>query len=111
MWFCSAVPTSAGTGTNGTPAIRQPVTASTVAAVGVARTAIRCAPPTRSATEVAAPIRSLRDSVTPPIRTASATSAPAASAAGFSEASSTSRGYRAVRRVVVQMRRVGFITG
>ena len=35
MWRRSAAPTSAGTGTTGTPAIRQPVTASTVVAVGV----------------------------------------------------------------------------
>ena len=41
MWFRSAAPTSAGTGTKGTPAIRQPVTANTVAAVGVASTATR----------------------------------------------------------------------
>ena len=91
MWRRSAVPTSAGTGTTGTPAIRQPVTASTVAAVGVARTATRCAPPTRSATDVAAPTRSLRLSTAPSIRTASPISAPAATAAGFSEGSSTPR--------------------
>ena len=76
MWRRSAWPTSAGTGTTGTPAIRQPVTASTVAAVGVASTATRCAPPTRSATDVAAPTRSLRLSEMPPMRTASARSAP-----------------------------------
>ena len=34
MCACSATPTSAGTGTKGTPAIRQPVIASTVAGVG-----------------------------------------------------------------------------
>ncbi len=39
MWRRSAAPTSAGTGTKGTPAIRHPVTASTVVAVGVARIA------------------------------------------------------------------------
>ena len=38
--------------------------ASTVAGVGLARTATLLAPPTRSATEVAAPTRSLRDSET-----------------------------------------------
>src|ERR1700694_1127035 len=88
----SAVPTSAGTGTTGTPAIRQPVMASTVAAVGVASTATRCAPPSRSATDVAAPTRSLRLSAAPSMRTASPMSSPAAVprlAAGFSEASST----------------------
>ena len=42
MWRRSAAPTSAGTGTTGTPAIRQPVMASTVVAVGVASTATRC---------------------------------------------------------------------
>ena len=89
MWRRSAAPTSAGTGTNGTPAIRQPVTASTVAAVGVASTATRCAPPTRSATDVAAPTRSLRLSTAPSMRTASPMSAPSATADGFSEASST----------------------
>src|SRR5690349_19674203 len=89
MWRRSAAPTSAGTGTTGTPAIRQPVTASTVVAVGLASTATRCAPATRSATEVAAPTRSLRLSTAPPMRTASPMSAPAATAAGFSEASST----------------------
>ena len=72
----SAAPTSAGTGTTGTPAIRQPVTASTVVAVGVASTATRCAPPTRSATDVAAPTRSLRLSTAPSMRTASPMSAP-----------------------------------
>ncbi len=85
----SAPPTSAGTGTTGTPAIRQPVTASTVVAVGLASTATRCAPPTRSATDVAAPTRSLRLSTASSMRTASAMSAPSATAAGFSEASST----------------------
>ena len=84
----SATPTSAGTGTNGTPAIRHPVIASTVAAVGVARTATRSAPATRSATDVAAPTRSLRLSTTPSMRTASAISV-AVTAAGFSDASST----------------------
>ena len=84
----SATPTSAGTGTKGTPAIRQPVIASTVEAVGVARTATRPAPATRSATDVAAPTRSLRLSETPSIRTASPTSA-AATSDGFSEASNT----------------------
>ena len=85
----SAAPTSAGTGTTGTPAIRQPVIASTVGAVGVASTATRCAPPTRSATDVAAPTRSLRLSTSPSMRTASAMSV-ALTADGFSEASSTS---------------------
>ena len=84
----SACPTSAGTGTNGTPAIRQPAMASTVDAVGVASTATRSAPATRSATEVAAPTTSLRLSVTPSMRTASAMSWPV-TAEGFSEASST----------------------
>ena len=90
MWRRSAAPTSAGTGTTGTPAIRQPVMASTVVAVGLASTATRCAPPTRSATDVAAPTRSLRLSTAPSMRTASPMSAPPATAAGFSEASSTS---------------------
>ena len=59
MCVRSAAPTSAGTGTNGTPAIRHQVIASTVVALGVASTATRDAPPTRSATDVAAPTRSL----------------------------------------------------
>lgn len=59
--------------------------ASTVEALGVASTATRSAPPTRSATEVAAPIRSLRLNVTGPICTA----LPTSSAAGFNEVSST----------------------
>ena len=81
MWWRSARPTSAGTGTTGTPAIRQPVTANTVAAVGVASTATRVAPLTRSATDVAAPTKSPRLSDMPPIRTASARSGPARSEA------------------------------
>ena len=89
MWRRSAAPTSAGTGTTGTPAIRHPVIASTVAAVGVASTATRSAAATRSATDVAAPTRSLRLSADPSIRTASPMSAPPATAAGLSEASST----------------------
>ncbi|CKT55131.1 Uncharacterised protein [Mycobacterium tuberculosis] len=84
----SVTPTSAGTGTTGTPAIRQPVIASTVDAVGVASTATRCAPATRSATDVAAPTRSLRLSTSPSMRTASAISA-GETTAGFREASST----------------------
>jgi 8-oxo-dGTP pyrophosphatase MutT (NUDIX family) len=59
-------------------------------AVGLASTATRCAPPTRSATDVAAPTRSLRLSTAPSMRTASPRSAPPATAAGFNEASSTS---------------------
>ena len=82
----SAAPTSAGTGTTGTPAIRQPTTASTVDAVGVASTATRCTPPMRSATDVAPPTRSLRLSVAPSMRTASPMSDPPATAAGFNEA-------------------------
>ncbi len=78
----SAAPTSAGTGTTGTPAIRQPVMASTVVAVGLASTATRCAPPTRSATDVAAPTRSLRLSTAPSMRTASPMSAPAGDGRG-----------------------------
>ena len=89
MWRRSAAPTSAGTGTTGTPAMRQPVIASTVAAVGVASTATLPAPAMRSATEVAAPTRSLRLSVAPSMRTASATSCPPATMDGFREASST----------------------
>ena len=92
MWRRSACPTSAGTGTTGTPAIRHPAMANAVAAVGVARTAIRSAPPTRSATEVAAPTTSLRLSVTSPMRTASPISRPPATAAGSSELSSTCAG-------------------
>ena len=65
------------------------IPASTVAGLGVASTAIRCAPPTRSATEVAAPTRSPRDREMSPIRTASPISAPDATAAGFRDASST----------------------
>ena len=84
----SATPTSAGTGTKGTPAIRQPVIASTVDADGVARTATRSAPATRSATDVAAPTKSLRLSATPSMLTASAMSV-AVTAEGFSDASST----------------------
>lgn len=53
-------------------------------------------------------MRSLLDKVAPPMRTASPISAPAATAAGFREARSTSRGYRLIRRVVLQMRRVRF---
>jgi hypothetical protein len=84
----SAAPTSAGTGMKGTPAIRQPVTASTVAAVGVASTATRPAPAARSATEVAAPTRSLRLSTAPSTRTASAMSV-AETCEGSRDASST----------------------
>ena len=89
MCLRSATPTSAGTGTMGTPAINPPVIASTVVDVGVASTATRPAPATRSATEVAAPTRSLRLRTSSPMRTASPTSAPPATAAGFSEVSST----------------------
>ena len=89
----SAAPTSEGTGTNGTPAIRQPVIASTVDAVGVARTATRSAPATRSATDVAAPTKSLRLNTAPSMLTASGMSV-AVTAEGSSDASSTSAGYR-----------------
>ena len=41
MWRRSVCPTSAGTGTTGTPAIRHPAMANAVEAVGVASTAIR----------------------------------------------------------------------
>ena len=92
MWRRSACPTSAGTGTTGTPAIRQPAMASAVGAVGVASTAIRSAPRTRSATELAAPTTSLRLSVTSPNRTASSRSWPPATTEGSSEVSSTSAG-------------------
>ncbi len=88
MWRRSATPTSAGTGTKGTPAIRQPVIASTVDAVGVARTATRSAPATRSATDVAAPTKSLRLNTAPSMLTASAISS-AVTAEGSSDASST----------------------
>lgn len=88
----SATPTSDGTGTKGTPAIRQPVIASTADAVGVARIATRSAPATRSATDVAAPTKSPRLSTAPSMRTASAMSL-AVTSDGFSEVSSTKAGY------------------
>src|SRR6201997_3228705 len=92
----SAAPTSEGTGTKGTPAIRQPVIASTVAVVGLARTATRSAPATRSATDVAAPSRATRLSTSPSILTASAISV-VLTAEGSSDASSTRAGYALVR--------------
>jgi len=88
----SATPTSEGTGTKGTPAIRQPVTASTVSAVGLARTATRSAPAMRSATDVAAPTRSTRLSTAPSILTASSMSV-VVTAEGSRDASSTRAGY------------------
>ena len=85
---------SAGTGTTGTPAIRQPVIASTVGAVGLASTAtcpaVLVVLAMRSAAEVAAPTRSPRLSDTAPMRTASPMSA---AAAGSNEASNTMRMY------------------
>ena len=81
----SAAPTSAGTGTTGTPANRQPVTASTVDAEGLANTATRRAPPRSDATEAAEAINSLLLSTVSSTRTASAIS----SAVRTSEDSST----------------------
>src|ERR1700744_5509905 len=95
MWRRSASPTSAGTGTTGTPAIRHPAMANAVEAVGVASTAIRAAPPTRSATDVAAPTTSLRLSVASPIRMAAPIARPPVTVAGSNELSSTCAGYPA----------------